>query len=157
MTSSLESQRRRLLRHGFIFLFIAIWLGLAIIVLPHRRAWLAAHLTAFFTCLILVAIGLVWRELRLTERQRSTALIAGFMAAYVGLTGNVFIAVFDLPGPASQPGVAPPMPQGAIFLALFAIIVVSTLTAFGLVMYGMRGEPGLRQRTVFQTWKNARP
>jgi hypothetical protein len=33
------------------------------------------------------------------------------------------------------------MPQGVIFLALLAIIVPSTLTAFGLVMYGMRGEP----------------
>jgi hypothetical protein len=73
MTSSIESQRRRLLRHGFMFLFVAVWLGIATAVLPHPRAWLAAHLTAFLTCLILVAIGLVWRELRLTERQRSTA------------------------------------------------------------------------------------
>ena len=141
MTSLLESQRRRLLRHGFIFLFVAIWLGIATAVLPHPRAWLAAHLTAFLTCLILVAIGLVWRELRLTERQRSIALVAGFTSAYLGLAGNIFGAVTDLPGPASQPGVAMPMPQGAIFLALLAIILPAALIAFGLVMYGMRGEP----------------
>lgn len=29
MTSSIESQRRRLLRHGFIFLFMGVWLGIA--------------------------------------------------------------------------------------------------------------------------------
>jgi hypothetical protein len=141
MTSVLESQRRRLLRHGFIFLFIAVWLGIATATLPHPRAWLAAHLTAFLTCLILVAIGLVWRGLRLTERQRSIGLITGFTSANLGLAANIFGAIADLPGPASQPGVAAPMPQAAIFFTLLAIIVPATLTAFGLVMYGMRGEP----------------
>ena len=143
MTRLLESQRRRLIRHGFIFLFIAIWLGIATAILPHPRAWMAAHLTAFFTCLILVAIGLVWRELRLTERQRSIGLIAGYTSAYLGLATNIFSAIVDLPGPASQPGVPPPMPQAAIFLALLAVIVPTTLIAFGLVLYGMRGEPEL--------------
>jgi len=141
MTSSLESQRRRFLRHGFTFLFLAVWLGIATAVLPHPRAWLAAHLTAFFTCLILVTIGLVWRELRLTERQRSIAQVAGFVSAYLGLAGNVFIAIVDLPGPASHPGVTPPMPEAAVFFTLLAVIVPATLIAFGLVMYGMRGEP----------------
>jgi hypothetical protein len=32
------------------------------------------------------------------------------------------------------------MPQGAIFLALFLIIIVATFTAFGMVLFGMRGE-----------------
>jgi hypothetical protein len=143
MTSLIESQRRRLLRHGFIFLFIALWLGMATAVLPHPRAWLSAHLTAFLTCFVLVAIGLVWRELRLTGGQRAIALIAGFTSAYLGLAGNIFNAITDLPGPASQPGVAPPMPQAAVFFTLLAIVVPTTLVAFGLVMYGMRGEPDL--------------
>ena len=145
MPTLIESQRRQLLRHGFIFLFLGVWLGIATAVLPHPRAWMAAHLTAFFTCLILVAIGLVWRELRLTTRQRSFALITGLTAAYLGLVGNIFIAVVDLPGPASQPGVPSPMPQAAIFFALFAIIVPTTMFAFGLVMYGMRGAPMVEQ------------
>jgi len=143
MTSLIESQRRRLLRHGFIFLFLAVWLGIATAVLPHPRAWLSAHLTAFFTCLILVAIGLVWRELHLTDRQRSVALITGFTSAYLGLTGNIFSAIVGLPGPASQPGVPLPMPQAAIFFTLLAIVVPTTLIAFGLVLYGMRGEPDI--------------
>ena len=141
MTSLIESQRRRWLRQGFIFLFIAVWLGNATATLPHPRAWLAAHLTAFFTCLILVAAGLVWRELHLTQRQRSIAVATGFTSAYVGLAGNIFIAIVDLPGPASHPGVAAPMPQAAIFYTLLSVIVPTTLIAFGLLMYGMRGEP----------------
>jgi hypothetical protein len=57
------------------------------------------------------------------------------------LVGNIFSAIVDLPGPASHPGVPAPMPQAAIFFTLLAIIVPTTLIAFGLVMYGMRGEP----------------
>ena len=141
MTSVMESQRRRLIRHGFIFLFVGLWLGIATATLPHPRAWMAAHLTAFFTSLILVAIGLVWRELRLTGRQRSIGLITGLTAAYAGLAGGIFGAIVNLPGPATQPGVAAPMPQAAVLFALLAIIVPTTLVSFGLVMYGMRGEP----------------
>jgi hypothetical protein len=140
MTSLIESQRRRLLRHGFIFLFVGVCLGIATAVLPHPRAWRAAHLTALLTCLILVAIGLVWRELRLTGRQRSIGLITGFTSAYLGLAANIFSAIVDLPGPASHPGIAPPMPQAAVFFTLLAIVVPTTLISFGLVMYGMRGE-----------------
>src|SRR5690349_21230253 len=81
MTNLIESQRRRLLRHGFIFLFLASWLGIATAILPHPRAWMTAHLTALLTCPILVVIGLAWRELRLTPRQRSIGLITGFTSA----------------------------------------------------------------------------
>jgi hypothetical protein len=144
MTSLIESQRRRLLRHGFIFLFGALWLGIATATLPHPRAWMAAHLSALLTFLVLVAIGLVWRELRLTERQRAVALFAGFTAAYLGLAANVFSAIVDLPGPATQPGVQPQMPQAAVFFTALAIVVPTTLISFGLVMYGMRGEPDRR-------------
>lgn len=141
MPNAIESQRRRLLRHGFIFLFLALWLGIATATLPRPRAWMAAHISAILIGLVLVAIGLVLRELRLTDRQRSIAIVTGFMSAYLGLANTIFSAVMGLPGPASQPGVAPPMPEAAIFFTLLAIVVPSTLISFGLVMYGMRGEP----------------
>jgi hypothetical protein len=99
MTSLIELQRRRWLRHGFIFLFVAALLGIATAILPHPRAWRAAHLTAFLTCLVLVAIGLVWRELHLTERQRSIGLITGFTSAYLGLAANIFSAIPDEAAP----------------------------------------------------------
>lgn len=124
-----------------MFLVVALWLGIATAVLPHARAWRSAHVSALLTCLILVAIGLVWRELRLTDRQRSIGLLTGFTSAYVGVAANVFVAIVDLPGPASQPGVAAPMPQAAIFFTFLAVVVPTTMIAFGLVMYGMRGEP----------------
>ena len=134
-----DPRRRVLMRHGFLFLFLALVLGLAIIALPYPSRWLAAHLTAFLTGLILVVIALVWNELRLTPGQRTLAYSTGLVAAYAGLAGNVFGAITDLPGPASNPGVAPPMPQAAVFFAILAIIVPSLFVSFGLLLYGMRG------------------
>jgi (hydroxyamino)benzene mutase len=134
-----DPRRRALMRQGFLFLLLALVLGLAIIALPHPSRWLAAHLTAFLTGLILVVIALAWNELRLTNGQRTLAYTTGLVAAYGGLVGNVFGAITDLPGPASNPGVAPPMPQAGVFLAILAIIVPSLFVSFGLVLYGMRG------------------
>ena len=141
MTGLIESQRRQLLRHGFLFLFVGALLGIATATLPHGHAWMAAHMTSLLTFTVLVAIGLVWRELRLTNRQRSIGLACGLTSAYLGLTSNIFVAIFDLPGPATRPGVPLPMPQAAVFFTLLGIVVPTTLIAFGLVLYGMRGEP----------------
>jgi hypothetical protein len=127
------------MRQGFLFLFLGLLLGLAIVGLPHPSRWLAAHLTAFLTGLILVAISLAWNELYLTSGQRTLAYRTGLIAAYGGLVGNVLGAITDLPGPASNPGVVPPMPQAGVFYAILAIIVPSLLISFGLVLYGMRG------------------
>jgi hypothetical protein len=134
-----DPRRRALMRQGFLFLFVGLLFGVTIIVLPHPSRWLAAHLTAFLTGLILVVIALAWNELRLTDRQRTLAYATGLVAAYGGLVGNVFGAITDLPGPASNPGVAQPMPQAGVFLAIFAIIVPSLFVSFGLVLFGMRG------------------
>ena len=134
-----DPRRRALMRQGFLFLFLGLLLGLAIIALPHPARWLAAHLTAFLTGLVLVAIALAWHELHLTDGQRSLAYATGLVAAYGGLVGNVFGAITDLPGPASNPGVVPPMPQAGVFLVILAIVVPSVLISFGLVLFGMRG------------------
>src|SRR6185369_286282 len=131
-----DLRRRALMRQGFLFLFLALVLGLAIIALPHPARWLAAHLTAFLTGLILIVIALAWNELRLTHGQRTLAYATGLLAAYAGLVGNVFGAITDFPGPASNPGIVPPMPQAGVFLAILAIVVPSVFLSFGLVLYG---------------------
>lgn len=136
-----EQQRRRLLRHGFRFLFIAPLLGLAIIALPYPQKWLAAHLTALLTAVVLVAIGHSWRELVLTPRQRAITYWCGVVASYGGLAANVWSALADVPGPASNPGVQPTGVPALVFFTLFAIVAPTILVSFGMLLYGMRGDP----------------
>ena len=80
----IEQQRRRLLRHGFVFLFLALWLGLAIMVFPRPMKWMVGHLTALLTAVILLSVGHAWRDLALTARQRTIAFWCGLVGAYDG-------------------------------------------------------------------------
>lgn len=132
-------EKRKLLRHGFLFLFLALFLGLATAVLPHPGKWLAAHVTALLTGTVLVLIGLALPELTLTARQRTVAVWCGLIAAYGGLVSNVFSALVDFPGPASNPGVNPTGTPAVVFFTLLAIVVPTILVSFGLVLYGTRG------------------
>ena len=135
-----DTQRRSLIRNGFLLLVLALCLGLSIVLLPHPGRWVAAHLTALLTGTILIATGLAWRELRLTPGQRTLGYRCGLISAYAGLVAGVFGAIVDLPGPASNPGVAPPMPQAVVAFTLLAIVVPTVFIAFGLAFYGMRGD-----------------
>ncbi len=135
-----DTERRSLIRHGFLFIIYAFLLGIGITILPNPGRWLAAHLTSLLTGPLLIATGLAWRELRLTDGQRRLGYRCALISAYAGLTGNIFGAVVNLPGPASAPGVAAPMPQAAIFFAILAVVVPTLFIAFGLGVYGMRGD-----------------
>jgi hypothetical protein len=74
---TIDAQRRSLLRHGFTFLFLGLWLGIATAVLPNARGWMAAHLTAFFTGLMLSVLAFAWRELHLTDGPAPHRLFSG--------------------------------------------------------------------------------
>jgi hypothetical protein len=137
---TIDRQRRSLLRHGITFLFLGLCLGIATAVLPNPRGWMAVHLTAFFTGLMLSVLALAWRDLRLTDGQRRTAHFCGVLGAYTGFVAGSYGAIVNLPGPVSAPGVAPPTAQAVIFFTLLAVIVTTLFTSFGLVWYGTRGD-----------------
>jgi hypothetical protein len=144
-----DLQRRRLLRHGFVFLFLALLLGLATAGLPNAQKWMAAHVTALLTAVVLVAIGHSWRDLVLTAGQRTLAYRCGIVSAYAGLAANVWAALVNLPGPATSPGVQPTGVPALVFFSLLAIIVPTILVSFGLILFGMRGDAGPEpQRSV---------
>ena len=136
----MQSERRRLLRHGFAVMMFALLLGFPVALASHKRAWLAAHVTAFIGSLLVLAVAHVWGELRLSGGQRKVALVALLLGTYGNLTANVFGAIVDLPGPATRPGVPYPQWQFMVFAALSVVLVPSLLTAVGLVLAGLRGE-----------------
>jgi len=136
----MESERRRLLRHGFAVMMFALLLGFPVALGPHNRAWMAAHVTAFIGSLLVLAVAQVWTELRLRDSQRKVAFVALLLGTYANLAANVFRAMVDLPGPATRPGIPYPQWQFAVFALLSAVLVPSLLTAVALVLMGLRGS-----------------
>jgi hypothetical protein len=87
--------------------------------------------------------------LTLSATLRRIGFRCGLVAAYSGLVANVWSALFDIPGPATNPGMQPTGGPAFVFFGLFLIVVVTIMVAFGIVLYGMRGEsPSESSRTA---------
>jgi hypothetical protein len=134
-------QRRSLLRLGALFLLLGMVLGiLTALPVPYPAKWMAAHLTAVLGGAVLIGQGLIWPDLRLTDRQRSVALACTKTSAWAGLSLNLAGAVLGIPGPATNPGVQPAGLQAVVLIALLLVIVPTMLTSGVLIWYGLRGR-----------------
>jgi hypothetical protein len=137
----LPQQRRSLLRLGALFLFLGVVLGVVTALpLPYPTKWMAAHMTALIGGAILIGQGLIWPDLRLTDRQRSIALTCTKTSAWAGLSLNIASAVLGIPGPATSPGVLPGPLQAVVLIGLLLVIVPTMLTSTALIWHGLRGE-----------------
>jgi hydroxylaminobenzene mutase len=136
-----DSERRKLYRHGVLFLLLSALLGLAVAAQPpHAGKWMAAHVSGLMTGLLVIGLGALWPEVRLSDGLRRRALQMGLTAAWLGLTANLYAALVNLPGPATDPGRQPDAPwQLVVFFALLAVIVPTTIGSFYLVWRGLRG------------------
>jgi hypothetical protein len=136
------NERRTLFRHGALFLLLNALLGLVVAAqVPHAAKWMEAHVSGLLTGVLLIAFGSLWPELRLSDGARRRALYLGLSAAWVGWVSNLYAALVNLPGPATEPGRQPDeMWQLYVLFAMLAVIVPTTLGAFYLVWKGLRGD-----------------
>lgn len=136
----MESERRLLFRQGALFLLISALIGLVVAAQPpYVVKWRTAHLSGLMTGLLIIGFGALWSEVRLSDRARRLAWQLGLAAAWVGLAVNVFSAVVNFPGPASDPGRQPEAAwQMAVFFSGLAVIIPATLISFALVWRGLR-------------------
>ena len=134
------TERRKLLRFGALLLLIAIAFGLlaAVPVQPASR-WLASHVTTLILGVLVMALGLLWPDLRLSDGRRSAAFRLIQISIWAGLLLSVATALLDIPGPVSDSGVQPSGLQAPVLFTLLAIIVPCTIASFVLVWHGLRG------------------
>jgi hydroxylaminobenzene mutase len=137
----MDSERRRLYRHGVLLLLLSAVLGLVVAAQPpHAGKWMAAHVSGLMTGILLIGLGALWPEIRLSDGLRRRALQMGLTAAWVGFTANFYAALVNLPGPATEPGRQPDAPwQLFVFFAMLAVVVPTTIGSFYLAWRGLRG------------------
>jgi hypothetical protein len=137
----MPNQRRSLLRLGATLLLIAAAMGLAAAIpLPYPARWMTAHVTAIMLGTLLMVEGLVWNELRLSNRQRTWMLRLVYISTWSGVALGLAAAVLDIPGPASTPGLQPSGVQVPILITLLAIIIPTTIASWVLLWIGLRGD-----------------
>lgn len=138
----MRDEQRLLYRHGSLLLFLSALVGLIVAAqAPHAPKWMEAHVSGLLTGVLLIAFGALWPEVRLADTTRRRALQLGVTAAWVGLAANVWAAIANLPGPATEPGRQPDaMWQLYVLFALLAVIVPTTLASFYLVWRGLWGK-----------------
>src|SRR5580658_2776794 len=69
----MQDQARRLLWHGVFLFLLGLITGLAIPIINNHRMALSAHLEALLNGILLLALGCLWPQLRLSERAAGAA------------------------------------------------------------------------------------
>lgn len=134
------TERRKLLRLGALLLLIAVAFGLlAAVPVPPANRWLASHVTTLILGILVMAKGLLWPDLRLSDGQRRATFLLIQISIWAGLTLSVASALLNIPGPVSDAGVQPSGLQAPVLFTLLAIIVPCTIASFVLVWHGLRG------------------
>jgi (hydroxyamino)benzene mutase len=85
----MQDQARRLLWHGVFLFLLGLLTGLAIPIINNHRMGLSAHLEALLNCILLLVLGCLWPQLRLSER----AANAAFRLALYGTYANWFFTL----------------------------------------------------------------
>jgi len=85
----MQDHARRLLWHGVLLFLLGLVTGLAIPLITNHRMGLSAHLEALLNGILLLALGCLWPQLRLSAR----ALTATFWLALYGTYANWFFTL----------------------------------------------------------------
>jgi hydroxylaminobenzene mutase len=129
--------RQRLLRSGLLLFFFGLITGFAVPAMANPRAGLAGHLEGLMNGTFLLAIGLAWPELHLSERVGrvvSWLLLFGAYANWVGTTASGILGTSKgtpIAGAGFQAG---PLAENAVFATLVLVGLTMTTGCAGLVV-----------------------
>lgn len=137
----MPNQRRGVLRLGVLLLLIAAVFGLlAASPVSYPAQWMRAHVTALMFGTLILAEGLLWNDLRLSDSQRSWLVRLIHISTWSGLLLGISSALLDIPGPATAPGLSAVGIQVPILASLLALIVPATIASWALMWIGLRGD-----------------
>ncbi|HEX2677106.1 MAG TPA: hypothetical protein VHM19_10715 [Polyangiales bacterium] len=133
--------RRSIYRQGFVILLIAFFMGFGIIPGgPQARGWMATHMSLLINAAIVIAVGVVWNDLALSDKQRRILRFSVVFDAYWNAAAGAWATLLAIPGPATGGGVQPsPGWATTVFFTVFIpAITILPFVFTGLVIYGLR-------------------
>ncbi len=133
---------RRLLQLGISLFLLGLLTGLAIPALGNPRMALASHVEAVMNGTFLVALGLLWPQLRLARPLRVVAFGLAAYGAFANWLATLLAATWRAGSPlmplAAQGATGTPV-QEIVLKALLVSLALAMIAGSGLVLYGLRG------------------
>lgn len=131
---------RKLIRAGFILLCCALVTGFAIPAFLNPKMALAAHVTGVLNALLLVAAGLCWPLLALSQRLETMTRGLLLFATFTNWAGSCLAAAWGTSRltPLSSIGHSAAAWKESIVQLLQVSVALAVLTAAVIVVYALR-------------------
>jgi hydroxylaminobenzene mutase len=137
----MENAKRRLIWHGMVLFLIGLLSGFVIPAVTNPRLGLSAHMEALLNAMLLILVGgIVWSEVRLSDRMAKATFWFLLYAAYGSWFFCFLAAAFGasemLPIASLGRTVAPW--QDTIVRIGLGLVAISVTLATCFILYGLR-------------------
>ena len=131
---------QNIIKHGFILILVALISGLFVPAMEVPRLGLSAHTAGILGGVLLIALGAIWHEFVLSNRQSKLMYWSWLYANYVNWLGCIVGAVFGAGKAtpvASAGAIGTPLAEAAVAFLLGSVGLASFI-AVGLSLWGLR-------------------
>ena len=133
-------RQRSIIWHGFFLFLIGLLTGLAESHVTNPRMGLAAHLEGLMNGIFLIALGAVWKHVRLSPQLSTGAYWSALYGTYANWMTTFFAAVIGTNSlsPITGAGHFGLPWQEALVTASFVAVGIAMLATSMLVLWGLR-------------------
>jgi hydroxylaminobenzene mutase len=138
----MQDQARRLLWHGVFLFLLGLITGLAIPIINNHRMGLSAHLEALLNGILLLALGSLWPQLRLSERAANATFWLVLYGTYANWFFTLLGAILGTKALTPQAGAgfsANPLSEIVVGIGLVTLATVMVIVCV-ILLAGLSGK-----------------
>jgi len=136
----MNDSKRRLLWHGMFLFFLGLLTGFVEHKFSNVRMALAAHLEGVLNGILLLALGAIWTEIKLSARWKAVAFWTALYSTYANWAVTTLAAAFGTGAlsPITAPGHnAQPWQEALVTIGFMSVGIVIVFCSI-LILWGLR-------------------
>lgn len=133
---------RSIIRHGFVLILLALLAGFAVPAMKVPRLGLSAHVIGLISGLLLIAVGLVWQRLRLSDKIKNVLYWMWLVVAYGNWLGTLLAAIAGGSQlmPIAGNNAMPEPVLDVLITTIIGIVSLLSISALAATIWGLRGN-----------------
>ena len=139
----MQDRKRRILWHGMLLFLVGLLTGLVEQAFVNPHMGLAAHLEGVMNGTFLLALGAIWRELRLPPHLEDAAFRTALYGTWANWGVTTLAALWGTAGmtPIASAGRSARPWQEIVVTCGFVSVGIAMIAASALVLYGLGRRP----------------